>query len=355
MKESLNKNNFISRANQIHNYKYDYSKSIYVKAKEKVIITCPIHGDFEQRPQDHILKACGCPKCKGDITRETHSYTKEKFLELAENKHKGKYDYSKIEYINYSTPIKIICPIHGEFTQNPRDHLCTTGCPKCGREKANKSESLSQEEFINNANKTHFNKYDYSKVEYINYTTKVCIICSKHGEFWQTPGNHLQGQGCPKCKLVGQTKLYNRLKQQFPQLEIIFEANNNIVPWIGNQRIDIYIPSINYAIELNGPQHYEEIPYFKNGSSLKITQERDALKRKKCKDNKCRLIELKYYYTDKEFQILINEVTQKLEELEKKYYSEEASQKEKDEYALEAGKLITEELLHNTKDNAGLL
>lgn len=48
-------------------------------------------------------------------------------------------------------------------------------------------------------------------------------------------------------------------------------------------------------------------------------------------------------------------VTQKLEELEKKYYSEEASQKEKDEYALEAGKLITEELLHNTKDNAGLL
>ena len=49
------------------------------------------------------------------------------------------------------------------------------------------------------------------------------------------------------------------------------------------------------------------------------------------------------------------EITQKLEELEKKYYSEEASQKEKDEYALEAGKLITEELLHNTKDNAGLL
>lgn len=63
----------------------------------------------------------------------------------------------------------------------------------------------------------------------------------------------------------------------------------------------------------------------------------------------------KYDYSKTEFQILINEVTQKLEELEKKYYSEETSQKEKDEYALEAGKLITEELLHNTKDNAGLL
>lgn len=58
---------------------------------------------------------------------------------------------------------------------------------------------------------------------------------------------------------------------------------------------------------------------------------------------------------EKEEVIFRLEVTQKLEDLEKKYYSEKASQKEKDEYALEAGKLITEELLHNTKDNAGLL
>ena len=58
---------------------------------------------------------------------------------------------------------------------------------------------------------------------------------------------------------------------------------------------------------------------------------------------------------EKEEVIFRLEVTQKLEELEKKYYDYESSQKEKDEYALEAGKLITEELLHNTKDNAGLL
>ena len=209
-------------------------------------------------------------------------------------------------------------------------------------------ERLTKNTFVFRAKEIHGNTYDYSKTEYVKAKEPVIIICRKHGEFWQNPGNHLQGQGCPKCKLVGQTKLYNRLKQQFPQLEIIFEAGNDIVPWIGNQRIDIYIPSINYAIELNGPQHYEEIPYFKNGSSLKITQERDALKRKKCKDNKCRLVELKYYYTNKEFQILINEVTQKLEELEKKFYSEESTQEEKDKCALEAGKLLVSEILYNT-------
>lgn len=58
---------------------------------------------------------------------------------------------------------------------------------------------------------------------------------------------------------------------------------------------------------------------------------------------------------EKEEVILRLEVTQKIEELYKKYYNDDSTQKEKDEYALEAGKLITKELLHNTKDNAGLL
>ena len=54
--------------------------------------------------------------------------------------------------------------------------------------------------FIEKAKKIHGDKYDYSKVEYINSHTKVCIICPEHGEFWQTPNNHLHGYGCPKCK-----------------------------------------------------------------------------------------------------------------------------------------------------------
>lgn len=56
-----------------------------------------------------------------------------------------------------------------------------------------------KETFIEKAIKKHGNKYDYSKVEYINCKTKVCIICPIHGEFWQTPDNHLQNSGCKKC------------------------------------------------------------------------------------------------------------------------------------------------------------
>ena len=59
---------------------------------------------------------------------------------------------------------------------------------------------LTTEEFISKAKEVHGNKYDYSKVEYVNNHTKVCIICPKHGEFWQTPNHHLLGHGCSKCK-----------------------------------------------------------------------------------------------------------------------------------------------------------
>lgn len=347
MKERLNKNTFISRAKEIHEDKYDYSKTIYVKAKEPVIIICRKHGEFKQRPQDHILKACGCPRCKGEKTTEVHSYNKEKFLELAKDKHGSKYNYSLVNYINYTTKVRIICPIHGEFEQVPRDHISGTGCPRCGREKANKAESYTTEQFIEKARKVHFNKYNYSKVEYSKSSEKVCIICPEHEEFWQTPANHLIGQGCPKCQLVGQTRLYNKLKESFPNIDIIFEADYKTIPWIENQRIDIYIPCLNLAIELMGPQHYKEIPFFvKNGSSLEVTQERDKRKRLKCKENNCVLIDVDYQYTNEDFKNLILEITKRLEELAKE---------DTDEAALEAGKILVEEILNNTVDNTNNL
>lgn len=58
---------------------------------------------------------------------------------------------------------------------------------------------LTREEFIEKARAIHGDKYDYSKVEYVNNSTKVCIICPVHGEFWQTPSKHIFGKGCPYC------------------------------------------------------------------------------------------------------------------------------------------------------------
>ena len=124
----------------------------------------------------------------------------ENFIETARKIHGDKYDYSKVEYINNSTKVCIICPEHGEFWQTPNKHLSGQGCRKCGIKRVwEKRGRITTEEFINKAKKVHGDKYDYSKVEYKNNSTKICIICPIHGEFWQTPSSHLGGCGCPKC------------------------------------------------------------------------------------------------------------------------------------------------------------
>jgi hypothetical protein len=135
-------------------------------------------------------------------------YTLKSFIEKARETHNDKYNYSKVNYVNIKTKICIICPKHGEFWQTPHDHLCGQGCPKCGNEKIAKIKQYTTEDFIQKAKEVHGDMYDYSKVNYINSLTKVCIVCPEHGEFWQKPANHLHGQGCPKCGRLGTTEAF---------------------------------------------------------------------------------------------------------------------------------------------------
>lgn len=122
-----------------------------------------------------------------------------RFIEKAKEVHCNKYDYSKVKYVNSQTKVCIICPEHGEFWQEPAAHLRGYNCPKCANIKRGDTFRGTLGDFVKKAKEVHGNKYDYSKVKYINSQTKVCVICSKHGEFYITPQNHLFGQGCHKC------------------------------------------------------------------------------------------------------------------------------------------------------------
>ena len=200
MPKKKTKEEFIAKAKLVHGDKYDYSKVEYVGALTKVCIICPKHGEFCQEANSH-LRGQGCPKCK----YEKQTCTTDEFIAKAKKIHGDKYDYSKVEYVNDRTKVCIICPKHGEFWQTPNSHLNGYGCSKCAYEVKGKRRSFSKEEFIKKTRKVHGDKYDYSKVNYVNNYTKVCIICHEHGEFWQTPSAHLRGQGCPKCKSKKQT------------------------------------------------------------------------------------------------------------------------------------------------------
>lgn len=120
---------FIQKSNNVHSYKYDYSKSKFSITAEKVLILCPIHGEFLQIASSH-LSGRGCPKCAKEILIHCRRSTKEEFIEKVNERHNYKYDYSRVVYKNNNTKVQIICPEHGIFEQTPRGHL-TYGCPKC--------------------------------------------------------------------------------------------------------------------------------------------------------------------------------------------------------------------------------
>jgi hypothetical protein len=180
---------FVDKANEVHNFKYDYSDLVYSKLSNKINIICTKHGTFSQRAQAH-LSGSGCKVCYIESRNPTFG----DFIKIANKKHNNKYLYKN--YKSLKNRVTITCLIHGDFNQMAYKHLLGNKCPKC----ANESSRLNPSDFINRSKDIHENKYDYSKVEYINHSTKVTIICPKHGEFKQTPNNHMiQKKGCSKC------------------------------------------------------------------------------------------------------------------------------------------------------------
>ncbi len=140
------------------------------------------------------------------------------FLERALQIHGEKYDYSLVAYKNVREKVKIICKTHGLFEQSPTSHINSkAGCPRCyGNVKSTTGD------FITKAKRIHGDSYDYSLVDYINNTTKITIICPKHGKFSQSPSSHtFHKAGCPICSVERRAR-----KQTSNTKEFIEKARN---------------------------------------------------------------------------------------------------------------------------------
>ncbi len=216
-KRELTQEEFIRRCiERFGNDIFDFSETVYVNSKTKVKVKCKKCGYVWEVLPYALLRSKGCKKCTIKRNSDKRKMSLEEFIKEATEVHKGKYDYSKVIYVNCDTPITVICPEHGEFQTTPYRHLRRKeGCPKCGIEKIRQKLSMTKEEFIQKAQKIYGNKYDYSLVEYKNNKTKVKIICPKHGIFEQTPNRHLSGQGCPKCALEERSKRQTMTREQF--------------------------------------------------------------------------------------------------------------------------------------------
>jgi very-short-patch-repair endonuclease len=273
---------FIEKAKLIHGNKYDYSLTEYVRNNLNVKIICLKHGAFEQKPNKH-LSGHGCPKCVNK------NITTEEFIEKANLIHNTKYDYSQVKYVNSRKKIKIICLKHGEFTQTVDRHLSGCGCRKCGF----LIQKSTTEEFIEKAKKIHSNKYDYSLVDYVQNKKKIKIICKKHGIFNQKPNSHLNGSGCPTCNESKGEKIIARYLDNYNVNYIRQYKFNNCK----NKRclpFDFYLPNNNICVEFDGGQHNKIINYFGGENGFKLRRINDEIKNNFTKDNKIKLIRIKY-------------------------------------------------------------
>ena len=145
---------------------------------------------------------------------------KSNFFKAVADKFGDRFDLSMVDYVNNKTKIDIGCPIHGTFSIIPQSFVRSDyGCPRCGSEnggvKRGANQSKGKERFLKDANGVHDSRYDYSKVEYVSSRKKVCIVCPEHGEFWQTPKNHLNGYGCPKCGRSSTKRKLLKSKEMF--------------------------------------------------------------------------------------------------------------------------------------------
>ena len=247
---------WINEVSKIHNNKYDYSKTVYTKANEKVIVICNEidefgnkHGEFTIRAGNH-MSGIGCPKCGNK-----YQPTTEEWIMKANFIHNNKYNYEKTKYIGSKHKVIITCPLHGDFEQKASSHILGCGCPKC-----NGGIALKDIDFINKSIEIHNNRYSYKNVKYINSHTKVSITCPLHGDFEQFPFQHLRGCGCPKCN---SSKMENILIKLFQDENITYTYQYTIKSNI-LQRCDFYLDEYNIVVECQGEQHFTPINFSNN-------------------------------------------------------------------------------------------
>lgn len=241
---SYDKEKFVQKSREVHGDFYNYDKVVYEKSTNHVIITCPKHGDFSQRPDAHI-RGLGCPICNA-----TSKMTTERFVMKLKDIFGNKYDLSNVVYRGPYENVKAICPIHGEFEKRACSFLRGHGCQQCGYGTRSKQEDEVYDylrEIIDKKYRIFRNtkKYLYHNGKLTNFEIDIFIPSLRlgvevNGEYWHrkrekaNPGYHKRKNQLFKensIKLVNVSYrewTKNKEKQKKMLSEKIFNLNSNI-------------------------------------------------------------------------------------------------------------------------------
>lgn len=311
MKATTN-TDFKKRASNVHNGKYIYDKTDLNNRDEngKVIITCPIHGDFKQDPNNH-LRGIGCGKCANntkknsqDVINEIKSIYGDRYL-IPED----------FEYVNNKTPLHIVCPKHGDFYPTYMSFVGKQyGCKKCS------CHIYENNEFIKDIKKQYGDLLNYDDVKFKGYRNKICVKCTQCGrEHNIFPQRLLNGHFACECRKSPYTILEKNIAEKLAQLNIEYKYQYK-EDWLKYKEplsIDFYLPKFKIGIECQGRFHFE--PYKKEDKkSLNEYKEqtiRDKTKYQLCKENSIKLLYYSNIKVPKYFTCVHNNIDEIIKEI----------------------------------------
>jgi Zn finger protein HypA/HybF involved in hydrogenase expression len=293
MGKRLTQQEIINEFKKVHGDKYDYSLVNYINDSSKVKIICFEHGEYDQQVAAHKRHKQGCPKCGNIKMGKSQQVGNEKFIQRIEKIYGiDAFDYSKLDYKGAHKDITLICKKCNSIeTKDAKSFYMGFGCLKCKGSIVGKK-LLTTDDFIKRAKKIHGFKYDYSNVIYTGISSKVEIICPKHGSFFQQPNVHINMKcNCPECNITkGEEAISIWLNNK--KTEYIFQHKvkiNNSYHYY-----DFYLPNYNIMIEYNGLQHYKPISFFGGKKGFDYLQSRDEIKKQYCINNNIKLIIISY-------------------------------------------------------------
>ena len=278
----------------------------YQNNKQKVPIICPQHGLFYQRIDRH-LRGQNCSKCIGNKKLSYQDFIRKAIqIHNGRYQYPFNENWWNKNYKNRHTKAPIICPIHSLFYQRVGDHLNNHGCPKCGKKSSTDNQKLSYKGFIDKATKIHNSYYQYpfdNNWWRENYkgkdNTKVPIICPIHGLFYQSVNNHLNNHGCPVCK---SSKGELKIKSILDDLDVNYIYQYRVKINDSNYYFDFYLPDYNIFIEYDGEQHFKPIKGWGGRVGFEKVKQRDKIKNDFAKNNQIKLVRIPYYKTDEEVE-----------------------------------------------------
>lgn len=224
MATQLTHEQYIEKVSKIHNFRYDYSKTVYTNSKNKIKIICKEHGEFVLVASKHT-QGRGCPHCKNKEMEKSRRLGHDNFVERAKEIHGDQFDYSVDEYSRFDKKIKIRCREHDEvFEMLPHNHLNgQVGCSVCKNEKINQSfhdkKENHKKEYIKTIEENIPDNIKFIRLDYEDFhKSTVHLYCTNHNKEYSKRLDTLLSRmffGCSECLKEDRRKRYAHTTEEF--------------------------------------------------------------------------------------------------------------------------------------------